>query len=104
MSEITNLVLNLLQLSWAGVTAAECSLVLLPGLERTEVSRGRSRVSGEVLHTEDNKVRRVAVQRGVTYILGGVDTSFSTDMNTFPGLMSRWTSCLLWMYWRPFAT
>jgi hypothetical protein len=26
---------------------------------------------------------------------------YSREMKMFPGLMSRWTSCLLWMYCRP---
>ena len=39
-----------------------------------------------------------------TYILWGEGASFSSDMKMLPGLMSRWTSCLLWMYWSPLAT
>ena len=39
-----------------------------------------------------------------TYIRCGEGALFSSAMKMLPGLMSRWTSCLLWMYCSPLAT
>ena len=53
MSEVPDLVMNLLQLPWTGFVAAETPLVLEARLERTEIPGGSSGVSSEVVRARE---------------------------------------------------